>query len=1022
MPVSGGPPVLSFFNGSPPVRLAGAGTVQDPYLICDPCDLGTVLWQDPKASYRLTCDIDLSGINWSAPVVPEFGGIFDGDGHVIDHLTVSSSQGAGLFGTTWSEARVKYLRLEDVDVTGSDCVGGLVGENLGRVKACRVSGRIAGRNSVGGLAGFSTGGILISCTGGSVTGQSFVGGLVGDNQAGEITDCNSTASATGSSDVGGLVGRSTKGDIRTSYSAGLVTGNAGVGGLVGHRIGGGVMACLWDMESSHCTTSDGGVGAIPQQMQTPAIFLEFAWDFIGETDNGTHEIWQMPAGGGRPELGIFGGYTPPALTGKGTAEEPYLVSDGNELGAIVYYDAAASYRLVEDINLADITWSTIAAIPEFSGVFDGNDHTISNLSVDIPDANYVGLFGRLTTGAQIESLRIVNAFVGGTSSTVGILAGLNQGSVVGAHTAGTVAGLDLVGGLIGLNSGRISDSNSTAGVEGRDCVGGLVGQNKDGAVVTSHAAGTATGGRFVGALVGDNTGDITYCYVTVEASAAGDSYVGGFVGDNDYGSITNCCSHASVSGVTTVGGFVGNNCCNGNITKCFSTGKVTGDEGVGGFVGDNSDTVCYEVIQFPFVYTECDHYHGVVTNCFWDIDTSGQTTSDGGTGKKSADMKKEDTYRSAGWNFATAWEIPSRNTYPRLKREPRIIRINDANGLMGLALNPGDRCEYCMLTADIDLSGALLKPIGSFTGVFDGQGHTISNLTIDDPGLSLVGMFTALDLGGVVKNLRLTGVDIQGTSNVGGIVGYSWPATVIDNCHISGTVSGTRDSIGGLVGYNEGRVNACTSFVSVNGNRWVGGLLGMNAGIVSACGSSGDVHGDNDFVGGLVGDNHGEIDASRSAGTVSGDEYVGGLAGRVMDGCTARNCYSSSAVSGVRHIGGLVGRNMGHVGECYAVGLVTGSSHADVGGLVGSRDEANTVLHSFWDTNTSGQTVSSGGTGETGLATGEMWMASTFLDAGWDFVGETANGGDDLWWIDEGRDYPRLWWEVVDDPNAAAGQ
>jgi hypothetical protein len=56
------------------------------------------------------------------------------------------------------------------------------------------------------------------------------------------------------------------------------------------------------------------------------------------------------------------------------------------------------------------------------------------------------------------------------------------------------------------------------------------------------------------------------------------------------------------------------------------------------------------------------------------------------------------------------------------------------------------------------------------------------------------------------------------------------------------------------------------------------------------------------------------------------------------------------------------------------------------------------------------------------LATGEMWMASTFLDAGWDFVGETANGGDDLWWIDEGRDYPRLWWEVVDDPNAAAGQ
>ena len=68
-----------------------------------------------------------------------------------------------------------------------------------------------------------------------------------------------------------------------------------------------------------------------------------------------------------------------------------------------------------------------------------------------------------------------------------------------------------------------------------------------------------------------------------------------------------------------------------------------------------------------------------------------------------------------------------------------------------------------------------------------------------------------------------------------------------------------------------------------------------------------------------------------------------------------------------------------------------------------------TVVASFWDTQTSGQATSAGGTGKT---TAEMQTAKTFLDAGWDFVGETKNGMADIWWIDEGKDYPRLWWEL----------
>jgi hypothetical protein len=75
-------------------------------------------------------------------------------------------------------------------------------------------------------------------------------------------------------------------------------------------------------------------------------------------------------------------------------------------------------------------------------------------------------------------------------------------------------------------------------------------------------------------------------------------------------------------------------------------------------------------------------------------------------------------------------------------------------------------------------------------------------------------------------------------------------------------------------------------------------------------------------------------------------------------------------------------------------------------------DHLNSVVTaSFWDAQASGQTKSAGGTGKT---TVEMQTATTFLDAGWDFVGETANGREDIWWIDEGKDYPRLWWELTE--------
>jgi hypothetical protein len=129
------------------------------------------------------------------------------------------------------------------------------------------------------------------------------------------------------------------------------------------------------------------------------------------------------------------------------------------------------------------------------------------------------------------------------------------------------------------------------------------------------------------------------------------------------------------------------------------------------------------------------------------------------------------------------------------------------------------------------------------------------------------------------------------------------------------------------------------------------------------------------------------------------------------------DCYSTGAAHGDGwvSVGGLVGSNSngGTVDRCYCTGSVSNTpweagSQPPIGGLVGGN--YGHIGSSFWDIETSGQTSSASGMGVT---TDEMKTASTFLDAGWDFVGETANGTEDIWWIDEGKGYPRLYWEIV---------
>ncbi len=327
-------------------------------------------------------------------------------------------------------------------------------------------------------------------------------------------------------------------------------------------------------------------------------------------------------------------------------------------------------------------------------------------------------------------------------------------------------------------------------------------------------------------------------------------------------------------------------------------------------------------------------------------------------------------------------------------------QIATAADLIALGETPADYSKHFLLTADIDLDPnlpgrkifvkAVIAPNWQmpFTGVFDGNGCTVSHLTIN--GGEYLGLFGELGYKAVVNDLGVVGVNISGSgANVGGLAGYNVSGSVTD-CYSTGVVHG-RLSVGGLVGYNDrAEVTRCYSTSTVSGAEWyVGGLMGYNG--------------------------NGTVTHCYSTGTVSGYSSVGGLVGQHEYFATAipayagvvSQCYSSGSVSGVERVGGLVGQNdRGYVSQCYSAGPVSGTS--TVGGLVG-RDYQGNVTSCFWDTQTSGQATSGGGTAKT---TAEMQTASTFLGTGWDFVGETANGTQDTWRIREGQDYPRLTWEA----------
>jgi len=314
--------------------------------------------------------------------------------------------------------------------------------------------------------------------------------------------------------------------------------------------------------------------------------------------------------------------------GSGTQQDAYVITDVYQLQEM-NEELDAWYELGKNIDASPTkTWNEDPGNPGtyfgflpigniFTGHFNGKGYSITDLYIN---RNYAALFGSIG-GGEVKNVGLVEADIISSGSAAGLVVSNSSGTITNCYLTGRVNSNGAASGLVGSNGGTIGNSHSTASVQ-------------------SGAWGTY--GYYVGGLVWHNGigGTITSCSAT--GNVSGYCTIGGLVANNS-GIITNCYATGSVSGRFQVGGLVGWN--SDIITNCYCIGPVSGRFDTGGLVGYNNSGTC--------------------NNSFWDIHTSGQTTSACGTGKTTAQMNQQATFTN--WDFVNTWDIVEGLTYPFLR-------------------------------------------------------------------------------------------------------------------------------------------------------------------------------------------------------------------------------------------------------------------------------------------------------------------------------------------------------------------
>jgi len=822
-------------------------------VITDKDTLQNMAINDSTVRYALGRDLDFgSGSNnWTS--IYNFKGHFDGLGHTINNLNIDkpTSDYQGLFGKVESSI-IKNIGLENVDVSGYDYVGGLVGLNdSGTISNSYTMGDISGNYEVGGLVGATEyGTISNSYATGDVNGVDQVGGLVGYNKAGTIENSYATGDVSGVRNyIGGLVGSSYSidGTISNSYAIGDVSGDRYIGGLIGYY-------------SNGTISNSYAIGDISGD--------RYIGGLIGYYSNGT----------------ISNSYA----SGKVSATGSYIG------GLVGYYNSGIISNSFYDKEtnssslMEDILYELDKTREEILNAFSGKDGWITNGSdvegysldtIILPQlitlykptsTLFSGGFGTndnpytITNWTQLQNINNSNILTSDYYFTLLNNIDKNSDGYMGDSGDGWLPIGDITnkftGTFDGLNStifdlyinrpsenyiglfGYIDNANiKNLGLEdievsGYSHVSGLVGYNYYGTISNSYTTGDVSGNRYIGGLVGYNEGGtIANSYATGNISGT-DRYIGGLVGRTYSGTITNSYASGDVSGDYEVGGLVGNN-ENGTIENSYASGDVSGDEIVGGLVGEN--------------------YYATILNSYATGNVSGDSYV-GGLAGRLDDGTIDNSYTTG-----------------------------DVSGTSG--------------------------SIGGLIGTNNNGTIDNSYATGDVSGNRYIGGLVGDHSNGTIDNSYATG-DVIGTGySIGGLVGISYYGTIA-NSYTSGDVNGTGNYIGGLVGYNyNGTITSSYAKGNTNGDNYVGGLVGRaepNVHIEKSF-ALGDVNG-NYYVGGLIGAfiySDTTLFDSYALGDVSGKDYVGGLVG-YLSYSTLKNSYYGGTLAFVGtgdYRGGIAG-------------------------------------------------------------------------------------------------------------------
>lgn len=449
-------------------------------------------------NYVLAGDIQLTGGSFS-PIGTEtvpFSGKFSGNGHVLTNVKISAAGDyIGLFG--YNTGTITYVGIESGEISGGNCTGSICGLNAGTITGCYNNAPVTGKESAGGVCGKNSGTVQMSYNTGAVTGILKTGGVCGESTDGStLANCYNTGMLIGDSVVGGICGSvESSADVSSSFSMAEICGNSEIGGNIGT---GPSKNCFYSKD--FFLKEDFG-GPVETKDLTSRLsgFSGDIWErgsYTKGTENGRYRSDNYTLirlkGVGKAQSGELRMYNYFTVTGDSwryynpitTADEFQKLTQNSAMWR-------RNYVLQSDIDLSGRNITPIGnEVTPFYAHFSGDGHKISNLIIDQPDSDNVGLFGYVS--GWLYDIITEN---------------------------GSITGRNNVGGIFGYASGtrgRCVNGNAVSGVRN---VGGICGESQT-PVIDGINIGTVTGTENVGAICGSENDNVKNCWYNSDTSGA----------------------------------------------------------------------------------------------------------------------------------------------------------------------------------------------------------------------------------------------------------------------------------------------------------------------------------------------------------------------------------------------------------------------------------------------------------------------------------------------------------------------